>query len=215
MGDQQETSSDKRRRVKREYRNRKRKRLDDYNFDEVDYLKIDVEGHELKVLKGAIATIEKCNPVIVIEENAIFSLLDNTRDMFLTSTERNILASSILAVVVDTNFESYIKTNHITLRTYNDPEFNYYDSYINLTQGKDLSFYNPNDLQYIISYERIDNELKVTLIGIPFDNNYVHKINKTILELGCGNGLILKRLIKECTCETMKEMGLDPNDFAY
>jgi len=30
MGDQQETSSDKRRRVKREYRNRKRKRLDDY-----------------------------------------------------------------------------------------------------------------------------------------------------------------------------------------
>ena len=45
------------------------KRLDDYNFDEVDYLKIDVEGHELKVLKGAIATIEKCNPVIVIEEN--------------------------------------------------------------------------------------------------------------------------------------------------
>ena len=25
--------------------------------------------NELKVLKGAIATIEKCNPVIVIEEN--------------------------------------------------------------------------------------------------------------------------------------------------
>jgi len=45
------------------------KRLDDLNLDEVDYLKIDVEGHELKVLKGAIATIEKCNPVIVIEEN--------------------------------------------------------------------------------------------------------------------------------------------------
>ena len=45
------------------------KRLDDLNLDEVDYLKIDVEGHELKVIKGAIATIEKYNPVIVIEEN--------------------------------------------------------------------------------------------------------------------------------------------------
>ena len=45
------------------------KRLDDYNFLNVDYIKIDVEGHELKVIKGAIATIEKYNPVIVIEEN--------------------------------------------------------------------------------------------------------------------------------------------------
>ena len=47
----------------------RQKRLDDYNFSDVDYIKIDVEGHELKVIKGAIATIEKYNPVIVIEEN--------------------------------------------------------------------------------------------------------------------------------------------------
>ena len=45
------------------------KRLDDYTLNDVDYIKIDVEGHELKVLKGAIATIERCNPIIVIEEN--------------------------------------------------------------------------------------------------------------------------------------------------
>ena len=45
------------------------KKLDDYHLLDVDYIKVDVEGHELKVLKGAINTIERCNPLIVIEEN--------------------------------------------------------------------------------------------------------------------------------------------------
>lgn len=47
----------------------KQKRLDQFHFDTVDLLKIDVEGHELLVLKGAVTTIEKCSPVIIIEEN--------------------------------------------------------------------------------------------------------------------------------------------------
>ena len=45
------------------------KTLDSFNFEDVDYIKIDVEGHELKVLKGAINTINKCSPLIVVEEN--------------------------------------------------------------------------------------------------------------------------------------------------
>ena len=41
--------------------------LDTYEFYNVSVIKIDVEGHELEVLKGAKSTIEKNRPVIVIE----------------------------------------------------------------------------------------------------------------------------------------------------
>ena len=42
----------------------KTKRLDDYSFDRVDLLKIDVEGFEYEVLKGAENTINKFKPRI-------------------------------------------------------------------------------------------------------------------------------------------------------
>jgi FkbM family methyltransferase len=43
------------------------KTLDEFGFDDIDLIKIDVEGHELKVLQGASATIEICKPVMIIE----------------------------------------------------------------------------------------------------------------------------------------------------
>jgi len=45
------------------------KTLDSFVFEDVDYIKIDVEGHELKVLQGATNTIKTYNPLIVVEEN--------------------------------------------------------------------------------------------------------------------------------------------------
>jgi len=45
------------------------KTLDSFNFEDVDYIKVDVEGHELKVLKGAENTIKKYYPTITVEEN--------------------------------------------------------------------------------------------------------------------------------------------------
>ena len=49
----------------------KQKQLDNFNFENVDYIKIDVEGHELNVLKGGIETLQRCRPVVVIEQNHI------------------------------------------------------------------------------------------------------------------------------------------------
>lgn len=43
------------------------KTLDSFNFKEVDYVKIDVDGFEIPVLKGAAWTLQKNSPVINIE----------------------------------------------------------------------------------------------------------------------------------------------------
>lgn len=64
------------------------KTLDSYEFDEVDLLKIDCEGFELFVLKGALETIEKCKPVIVVEQKPkhgqTYGLADDEAAQLLT-----------------------------------------------------------------------------------------------------------------------------------
>jgi FkbM family methyltransferase len=44
-----------------------RRRLDDYELDVVGFVKIDVEGHELSVLRGSAETIRRCRPALLIE----------------------------------------------------------------------------------------------------------------------------------------------------
>lgn len=41
--------------------------IDSLNFQKINFLKIDAEGMELNVLKGASSTIEKFHPIIYIE----------------------------------------------------------------------------------------------------------------------------------------------------
>lgn len=41
--------------------------LDTFELDGVDLIKIDVEGHELQVLEGAISTIANSHPALVVE----------------------------------------------------------------------------------------------------------------------------------------------------
>ena len=42
-------------------------RLDDYHFDNIGFMKIDVEGHELEVLEGGRETIARCRPTLLLE----------------------------------------------------------------------------------------------------------------------------------------------------
>ena len=42
--------------------------LDEFNFPNIDYIKIDVDGFELRVLKGCVETIKKYKPLLAIEQ---------------------------------------------------------------------------------------------------------------------------------------------------
>ncbi len=42
-------------------------RIDDLNLENVSFLKMDVEGHEIAAIEGALDTIRRCRPTLVIE----------------------------------------------------------------------------------------------------------------------------------------------------
>jgi FkbM family methyltransferase len=43
--------------------------LDSFNFENVGLIKIDVEGYEEEVLRGAVETIARCKPILYIEDD--------------------------------------------------------------------------------------------------------------------------------------------------
>ncbi len=42
--------------------------LDSFGFEGVDFIKIDCEGYELFVIRGAEETIKRCKPIMVVEQ---------------------------------------------------------------------------------------------------------------------------------------------------
>lgn len=61
--------------------------LDDFHLEHVDFLKLDVEGYELHALTGAVQTLNRCRPVVMIEVKAFrpprFGLPTDAADKFL------------------------------------------------------------------------------------------------------------------------------------
>lgn len=61
--------------------------LDDFHLEYVDFLKLDVEGYELHALTGAVQTLNRCRPVVMIEVKAFrpprFGLSTDAADKFL------------------------------------------------------------------------------------------------------------------------------------
>ncbi|AFI04801.1 FkbM family methyltransferase [Helicobacter cetorum] len=56
--------------------------LKDYGFERLDFVKIDVENHEIEMLEGALETLKKYRPIIFIEtfennKDRVFSILDS------------------------------------------------------------------------------------------------------------------------------------------
>lgn len=43
-------------------------RIDDFNLDDCDMIQLDVEGYEYNVLEGAVETISRCKPIIMVED---------------------------------------------------------------------------------------------------------------------------------------------------
>ena len=54
--------------------------LDFYDFEHVDFLKLDLEGYELLALHGAAQTIETWHPAILVEQNGLSERYGYTDD---------------------------------------------------------------------------------------------------------------------------------------
>lgn len=59
-------------------------RVDDFEFTDVRFMKIDVEGHEQAVINGALHTITDQHPVVFVELEERMADIDQTIELFAT-----------------------------------------------------------------------------------------------------------------------------------
>jgi FkbM family methyltransferase len=55
------------------------KKLDDYEFTNIDFIKIDVEGYENQVVLGAKETLLRNKPIIIVEQKGFSDRFNETQ----------------------------------------------------------------------------------------------------------------------------------------
>lgn len=82
-------------------------KIDNLEADDIVLIQLDVEGHELQALSGALETIKRCRPVIAIEDN------EKACDSFLTDIDyqfvKKIPGLKIWAPIEDNSITNIIK----------------------------------------------------------------------------------------------------------
>lgn len=78
--------------------------IDNFKFDDLGLIHLDVEGHELRALNGAVKTIELFRPLIVIEDNN-----NDCGDFLKNKNYINLLSMTGLKIWAPEENSNYIK----------------------------------------------------------------------------------------------------------
>ncbi|GGD03481.1 VanW family protein [Pontibacillus salipaludis] len=107
---------------------------------------------------------------LVIEPKSNVSLLEQVNDVPLQNqTALNVMASGLYGAVLQTNFD--IIQRHISqhLPAYAEKGR---EASVNLSEGQDFMFFNPNDSSYKIQFEVSEETLTVQIVGYPISREY-------------------------------------------
>ncbi|QVK20294.1 hypothetical protein KHQ82_08165 [Mycoplasmatota bacterium] len=149
--------------------------IKDY-IEEMENLYVPINSYIYLTDKNDAVLTDIIDLDIVIESNSRFSLLESFQERNVSSEHLNILATGINAITIDTNFISYEKHNSRIMYLDVDNHIENYETYVNRSQGRDFSFYNPYDLEYEIEVKQHSSGLEFVLWGIPFEEVYGHYV---------------------------------------
>jgi len=128
--------------------------LDHFQFQRVDFIKVDVEGHESTLLDGAEATLKRCKPSILIE----IEQRHNDEDI-----------SKIFSKITNHGYKGYFLRNNTI---YDINEFNI-ELYQSMSEFGNLGLYINNF--FFLNKDRIQNGEYDQFISL-IDNRQLSKI---------------------------------------
>ena len=150
--------------------------LDSLNLNDIDFIKMDVEGHELDIIKGAVKTIQRNKPILEFEYNMLAKTLYN-----IEYSEIELYLNSI-DYVFDKRFDDnyfYKPTDNNIYKSifeniYKNQIWNNCDPTIPLS-GPGSSIENTNEYSKVLTTFIYDNECKIILDLGCGDLTWIHK----------------------------------------